>query len=151
MYPELSPCRPGANDSIRTNLRAEQALPPESPTAMPAQTDCHRTLFEQSPSGLVIVCSGSVVACNKAALDLFRVDSTQDIERLGVEGLSASRQARGETAALAARRRLRACRRSGRVGFTWQCRRGDGTRFAGEVRMSPPVVLSEVPVLIRTY
>lgn len=105
----------------RTQLNLEQA-----------ETKYNR-LFETSADAILILNGEKIMQCNRAALQLFHVDSIETFKTLQLSDLSPDKQANDEDSFLAISQHISAAYKHGEHQFEWLLKQYQGETFTARV------------------
>lgn len=117
----------GTSADISQRKEAEQALR--------ASEARYRTLFEDSPNGVMIMDGIEVLDCNARAPDIFG-RHRDELIGLSVQAFSPMLQPNGDPSGVMAQRLTEAARTHGPQEFEWIILRGDGDRATIEVLLA---------------
>ncbi len=95
-----------------------------------------RALFEQSPDALLVYLGIRMVACNRAAVALFRARDAEDLLSRHPSELAPERQPGGTASSEVIGSTNRTLRARKWVHLDWQARRLDGTTFPADVTLT---------------
>ncbi|MEJ8568491.1 PAS domain S-box protein [Elongatibacter sediminis] len=106
----------------------------------------YRTLFNLSPDAIATIRNGRYVDCNQATLELFGLDSYEQLNSVGIGALSPPMQPDGRDSAVAATEYFKTCLEKGRIWFDWYYRSLAGREFPARVFLQP-VAIGDVTLI----
>jgi len=95
-----------------------------------------RHVFENSPDAILIIQDGKFIDCNRAAVEMFRSDSKQELLSQSHSQLSPWLQPDGEASATKLRQMIDQAVAQGSHRFEWVAKRRDSTEFPAEVLLT---------------
>ncbi|MDQ1363568.1 MAG: hypothetical protein QG652_1429 [Pseudomonadota bacterium] len=93
----------------------------------------YNRLFETSADAILILNGEKIMQCNRAALQLFNVDSIEAFRRLHLSDLSPDKQGNGEASFLAISQHISAAYKLGEHQFEWLHKQYQGEIFTARV------------------
>lgn len=93
----------------------------------------YNRLFETSADAILILNGEKIIQCNRAALQLFNVESIETFKRLQLSDLSPEQQGNGEASFLAISPHISAAYKQGEHQFEWLHKQYQGEPFTARV------------------
>lgn len=109
----------------------------------------YRVLFENSAQAMLVLENNVFVACNRAAMDLLKVDRKSKVRRLHPASLSPPVQPDGVMSEVKAEHMITLACERGRHTFEWVHRNANGLDFTVEVELTTLEYRSRKLILVR--